>query len=242
MSDGKIKLPRSSYEEIVKIVRGYARQDKPVFLSEISKLTGMGETMISANVSFLSNIGLIEGAQAKKATSIGTELGRSLEHGLGEAIENSWESVVKQSEFLSKMVTAVTIRNGMEVSSLEAHIAYSAGEAKAKHVATGAKAVIDILKASGLVIQDGDRILPAKKESLPLNKSVSKVESSMSPASASVESRPVTISASSYAPGVNINIEIQVQAKVDELDNLGAKLSKLLSDLSKPGPTNDGEQ
>ena len=68
-----------------------------------------------------------------------------------EQISSSWRDIVENSEFLNKMVLAVKIRKSMEVSSLESHIAYSAGEAKSKPVMTGSRAVIDILKVSGLI-------------------------------------------------------------------------------------------
>ncbi len=54
------------------------------------------------------------------------------------------------------MVTAVSIRGGMEDSDLQSHIAYSAGESKSPPVMTGAGAVVQILKLAGLVKeQDG---------------------------------------------------------------------------------------
>lgn len=62
----KIILPRSSYYELIKIVRAYAKQDKAVSLNEIGKLTGINHTIVSANNSFLASIGLIEGGKSKR--------------------------------------------------------------------------------------------------------------------------------------------------------------------------------
>ncbi len=242
MMSEKIKLPRSSYEELVKIIKAYSRQTKPASLSEITKITGLNETKISANVSFLSNSSVIEGAQSKKATDLGSELGRSLEHGIQEEIERSWQKVISQNDFLSKMVTAISIRNGMEVASFESHIAYSAGEAKTNSVATGARAVIDIFKASGLVAQDGDRIIPVKKSyQIVGNEDIVDKDAFEDSTKITVKATPVAITHVNN-PNVTINIQVQVQASVNELDTLTEKITKLISQLNGvPDNTSEAE-
>lgn len=233
----KVKLPRSSYDELVKIIKAYARQEKPVLLSEINKITGMSVSGISANLAFLLNIGLIEGAQSKKATNLGAALGRALEHGLKEEITSLWEKVVKSSDFLSKMTAAVSIREGMETASLENHIAYSAGETKASYVATGARAVIEILKVSEVVIQEGDRIIPNKSqtknksEEVSINNGNSEIKNLEIGSDNSVNALSVR-SVTTQSNGININIEIQIQATVDQIDDLGEKLASLIKKIN----------
>jgi hypothetical protein len=244
MADGKIKLPRSSYEELVKIVRGYAHQEKPVLLSEIAKVTGMAETRISANNSFLIGIGLIEDGKAKIATPIGKDLGKAIEHGMSDEISNIWGKIVKSNDFLSKMIAAVTIRNGMEIGSLEAHIAYSAGEAKASYVETGARAVIEILKASGLVIVDGGKIVAAQKNSEQLidlkeNSVICSTSSSVEPPILPMREASQIISKTTRS-GININIEVRITASVDEMDTLSIKLKDLIGVLDNNPNINEG--
>src|SRR6266568_2786919 len=84
------RLPRSSYNELVKIIMAYARANKPASLEEISHLCGINRVAISANNAFLSSAGIIEGGKAKFATSKGLKLARALEHDFAEEITQSW--------------------------------------------------------------------------------------------------------------------------------------------------------
>ncbi|GAG75358.1 unnamed protein product, partial [marine sediment metagenome] len=149
MAEDKVKLPRSSYDELCKIIMAYGRINQPAQLTHIVSVTGMGKTAISANNSFLSTIGVIEGGKYKTATPSGRELATALEHEIPEEISLKWRDIVENNEFLNKMVLAVNIRKSMQVTSFESHIAYSAGETKSKQVMTGARAVIDILRLTG---------------------------------------------------------------------------------------------
>lgn len=65
------------------------------------------------------------------------------------------------------MRTAVEIRKSMEGSAFEAHIAYSAGEAKSSQVMTGARTVIDILRAAAAVTEKDGQLTPGPLASPP---------------------------------------------------------------------------
>ena len=110
MQDDRLKLPRSSYEELCKIIKAYGHMTEPASLDEISRLCAMNKTAITANNSFLANIGLIEGGQAKSATSKGDALSKALEHEIPDQIQRkaglassakmiSWERWLPQSKF-----------------------------------------------------------------------------------------------------------------------------------------------
>jgi hypothetical protein len=156
MPEEKFKLPRSSYEEICKIVKAYGRLSKPSSLDDVAQYCAINKTGISANNAFLSNVEIIEGGRSKEPTEKGRALAQALEHEIPDEITARWARIVSDNDFLNRMSAAVRIRGKMEVSALEAHIAYSAGETKSSQVMTGARAVVDILRAAGLVHeQDG---------------------------------------------------------------------------------------
>jgi len=221
MTQDKFKLPRSSYEELCKIIRAYGHRRKASTLGEITELSGIGKSIISANNSFLAAVEIIEGGRKKTITEKGHQLAQALEHEVQEEIERSWQIIVEHNDFLSKMVLAVEIRKGMEISSLESHIAYSAGEPKSKQVMTGSRAVIDILRNSGLVKEENDQVVPSglavpttKEKPIPFT----------TKAAAGKVSAP---------PAFNINIEVHIDAKPSELEDLGEKLKTMMEILSK---------
>ena len=67
----KVKLPRSSYEELCKIIKAYGQLTEPAPLDEISALSTIPRTGVSANNAFLSYAQIIEGGNKKAATSAG---------------------------------------------------------------------------------------------------------------------------------------------------------------------------
>jgi len=231
MADDKVKLPRSSYEELSKIIKAYGRLTHPASLDDVSKLCAMGKTVISANNSFLANIGVIEGGRAKSPTPKGSELATALEHEMPEQIQQNWSRVVRENEFLQKMGLAVRIRRRMESSALEAHIAYSAGEAKSAQVMTGARAVVDILLAAGVVREEDGQLVAgepvalavAEKASGPGRESEAGIRVSPSEVCVPLPTR--------VPPGISLKIELHIDAKPDELEGLGQKIKALLRDL-----------
>jgi hypothetical protein len=237
MADDKMKLPRSSYEELRKIIKAYSKLTKPSNNDELAKLTGIGRTHVSANNAFLLAVDIIQGASQKSPTLKGKELGLALEHEIHEETMRAWRKVVEENDFLSKMVQAIGVRKGMEESQLENHIAYSAGETKSREVMTGARTVIDILRDSGLVRQEGDRILPnpASQVLIPLDQdqSISHKQATGEEDSISQESGDLSIKrASLEKKGVSVHIEVRINATPDDLDGLGERLKKLINDIS----------
>ncbi len=228
MPDERFKLPRSSYEELCKIIRAYGRVSKPASLDEVNALAGVGATVISANNLFLTSVGVIEGGKAKAATQKGKDLAAALEHEIPEEIRNQWSRVVQENEFLSKMRTAVQIRRSMEASSLEAHIAYSAGEPKTGQVMTGARTVIDILRAADAITEKDGQLVPgARIGTLAGGTSIGVAEEKHLEAINPVEIR----TEEQVNTGVVVKIELRIEAKPSELDGLGAKLRKLLDEI-----------
>jgi len=163
MSQDKVKLPRSSYGELTKIIIAYSKRSKPANLEDIQSTSGIDRTAVSRNNAFLKYIGVIEGGQKKNITDRGAELAQALGYENQDEIQRVWRSVIEDNEFLSRMVQAVQVRKGMEWDDLRKHIAYSAGEPKAYGPLTGAAAVVEILKTAGLVYIEEDMVKPTVK-------------------------------------------------------------------------------
>src|SRR3972149_11556028 len=123
----RFRLPSSSYEELVKIVKAYGNLTKEAVPAEVSQLAVVHPTVVSHNNAFLVTIGVITGGKKKMVTEKGRALARALDHDMPDAITQNWREIVLSNEFMQKLVTAVRIRKGMEPSTLQAHVAYSAG-------------------------------------------------------------------------------------------------------------------
>jgi hypothetical protein len=224
------KLPRSSYNELVKIVMAYGKVNKPAPLDEISQYCGVGRIAVSSNNAFLSAVGVIEGGKAKIATQKGLQLARALEHQLADEIVQAWRQIVYQNSFLDKMVTAVKIRRGFETSAFESHIAYSSGEPRSQATMTGARTVIDILR-SAMVIkeQDGklqvvDRILaasPTPDESTTGGSTSEGLMAALSPSNRGAGG----------SSSVAVVLQLRLEVTVADLEGLGMKLRKMIAEF-----------
>jgi len=227
MADAGFSLPYSSYKELIKVIQGYERVGSEATLADVARLTAINETIVSANNKFLVAAGIVQGGKKKAITPIGAELARALQHDMQDEIAAKWRAVVEANDFLQKVVAAVRIRKGMDESSLEAHVAYSAGQPKTPAVATGAGAVVDILKAAGLLKEEGGNLIATTPEPPSIPETV---EESLSISPTGEISRRVS-PRSARLGSVHLNIEVRVQCTPADLDNLGAKLQKVLQDF-----------
>jgi hypothetical protein len=134
MADEGFPLPGSSYRELIKIIQGYGKFGSDASLNDVSKITAINETGISANNKFLVADNLIQGGKRKAITPIGAQLSNALQYEMVDDIVTKWRAVVEANDFLQKVVAAVRIRKGMDESSLESHVAYSAGQPKTPNV------------------------------------------------------------------------------------------------------------
>lgn len=230
MPEEKVKLPRSSYEELCKVIKAYGRVEKPANLDEVNALAGVGKTVVSANNAFLSSIGVIDGGKAKQATGLGKELGRALEHELPEKTQAAWREIVENNEFLRKMALALKIRKTMEESAFVSHIAYSAGEPKSGYAMTGARAVIDILRASGLIRESEGKLTTTEGPDAPGRPTLTPPTADR-PAGETIGDAPRHAQVSALQPNPSVHIELRIDAKPDELDGLAPKLRKFLEEL-----------
>jgi hypothetical protein len=234
MADAGFPLPTSSYKELVKIIQGYGKVGTDASLADVAQLTAIGETIVSGNNKFLVAVGIVQGGKRKSITSIGRELANALEHDLPDETAAKWRAVVEGSDFLQKIIAAVRIRKGMDESSLETHVAYSAGQPKTPAVSTGAGTVVQILKNSGLLREDGGNLVATSPESLPIAETVQK-SLSLSDAGQMSDSVQVfrTAAPTTGLGGVQLTIEVRVECTPKDLDELGYKLRKVIRDFNE---------
>ncbi|HAD32064.1 MAG TPA: hypothetical protein DCE77_10850 [Methylophaga sp.] len=241
MSAEKFKLPSSSYEELTKIIKAYGHFPAPAELGEVSKLIGMDSTVISRNVGFLLELAILEPGKKKTVTSVGRYLAQALEHEMPDEIRKNWREIVSETEFLNKLITSIKIRNGMDEGTLQSHIAFSAGQPKKPAVMTGARTVMDILRASELIReQDGKIILAKIDDEIEPDKFKNTEFDSPKPTShlgfvttSPQVSNVVTEQSNSGNPQIKININVTVDCSTADLDTLGEKINRIIKDVNR---------
>ncbi len=253
MPDEKFKLPQSSYEELTKIVKAYGHFEEPVELTEVSRFISLHPTVISRNAGFLAAVGILQSGAKKSPTPSGRELAHALEHTMPDEIQRWWRKIVDDNEFLSKVVAAIRIRNGMDQQTLEAHVAYSAGQPKRPQFMTGARTVIDILKAADVIREsEGKYVSDAPTVAVePVGLSAVGTAAGV----ATVVGRAVGVS----VPGIRerqpritvaprrevatqqININVNITCTPADLDGLGEKLREVIRQLQKESDDEGGQ-
>lgn len=237
MPEERFRLPESSYDELAKIIKAYGTLSAEAAPPEVSKIATMHHTMVSRNNAFLVAIGVLEGGKKKIITDRGRKLALALEHGMADEVTAGWRDIVLANEFLQRLLTAVRIRKGMDASTLKAHVAYSAGQPKKPGTMTGAGAVVDILKAAGLLKEEEGKLIAVFQEPLerkgdaipPRQEGREQVISFFGhPATTRGGSTPVA------REGLAVSIQIQIQCSASEVEGLVPKLRALLNEISRP--------
>ena len=242
MAEEKFKLPGSSYEELTKIIKSYNHFSGPASLEDVSKLIGIDKTIISRNAGFLMEMCILEPGQKKAMTVSVKQLAQALEHEMPDEIVKSWRALVNENDFSMKLVTAIKIRNGMDEGTLQSHIAYSAGQPKKSQVMTGAKTLIDILRASELIkANDGKYIVPknddfydasTNSQNYHPNRNLKESTESHTESYGANVVPVATIVPNGFSTEVKININVTIDCKVSELDQLGDKIRGILAKVS----------
>lgn len=223
------KLPSSSYEELVKLFQAYSntKEGVAVSLDQISQATGIPRTIVSKNNGFLVQIGIITSEGNKKsATDVGRNLGRAYTSKINDEIVRIWKEIISEVDFLSRMVSAVRIRNGMDRTSFVNHIIYSSGLKDSKESRAGAGAIIEIFKSIG-ILDETDGKLTVIEDVAPAQNH----ENNQQLTSAQAEP---PISAQQITTGITcgVSIAININCTADDLDSLGEKVKELVEQIS----------
>lgn len=230
MSD-KVSLPSSSYDEMVKIIKGYSHAKGSASLDDIAKLVGMNRTAVSGNNKFLVESGLIAGGNKKSPTDLGAKLGRALDHNQAADVKACWKEMIRGNEGVAGLVTTIRIKGGMTSEDLSAHILYVSGQKNTKANRAGANALVEILKASGLVeLADGKIVIAQPNVDEPTDNTESVIEPQAAVTAAptqqpqsqmppQTEAAPQTQPAYQVAGQSNPQIAINIQLHLPETDN-----------------------
>ena len=164
-----------------------------------------------------------------------------------QEIISSWRFLVNENEFATKIISAIKIRNGMDESTLQSHIAYSAGQPKKQQYMTGAKTLIDILRASQLIKEkDGKFIISKDEDAQELYLEQKEIEPREKPITI-VNPQPREIASGSpprdgAQTQLKININVSVDCSVDELDKLGEKIKEIMEKVNYGEDPIDGSE
>ncbi|PHV69944.1 hypothetical protein CS063_13250 [Sporanaerobium hydrogeniformans] len=224
------KLPGSSYEELIKIIKAYStgKEGQAQTLDAIAQSTGMDRTVVSRNNGFLVQMELLSEGSKKTPTAECFGLGRAYAHGIAEEIEKKWKGLIEHNEFLSRMLSAINIRNGMDRTGLINHILYSAG-ATSGAPKVGANTIIEIFKAANLVIEDDGKIKTIEQtiSNERLNSDNNNCESE------NTQIPIVNATKIGSNTGNIINININIDVNVNEIEELSQKIKMLLKSINE---------
>ena len=230
------KVPGSSYDEVVKIIKAYAsgKAGQAYGLEDIAQLSGMDKTVVSRNNGFLTCVDLVSEGNRKTPTDNCLNLGRAYSLNMIDEIRKNWVIIIGENEFITKMLTAIKIRNGMDKSSFINHILYSAGGSTSKGAKTGANTIIEIYKISGLVEEVDGKINACAVELVSDENTNVENKNEKSYNSTETFCSENTVAAVTKNIGkYQINININIEAKVNELDTLSEKIKQLFESIEE---------
>jgi hypothetical protein len=224
------KLPGSSYEELTKIIKAYAsgKEGQPQTLDAIAQSTGMDRTVVSRNNGFLMQMELLSEGNKKTPTPECFALGRAYTLDIQDEVERTWKNLIEENEFLTRMISAIKIRNGMDRIGLINHILYSAGSTTAT-AKVGANTVIEIFKAANLVIEEDGKIktIVGTIANDKLKQDGQKIEDEK------VQIPLLNATKIISNTGSIVNININIDASVGEIEELSKKIKLLLESINE---------
>ena len=149
------KLPASSYEELIKIIRAYGsgKVGVPVSLEDLIKTSGMGRTVLSKNNAFLMQTGLVTKGNNKSPTDMCKKLANSYNMKMNDQVEALWREILRDDEFITKMTSMVRIKGEVSKSDFVKHIVYAANGGNGNTQKAGASALIEIMKITHVIAE-----------------------------------------------------------------------------------------
>ncbi len=230
MAEREFRLPGSSYEELVNIIVAYGTRDEAARPGDVGKLDAVHQSSVSRNNGFLTEIGVLQGESKKLITRRGRALALALARRDEAEIRMNWRAIVATNEFLQNVVAAVKLREGMLYPTVQAYVAHAAGQPRNKPVMTGAGAIVEILKASGLLREEAGELVATFVEDIEPQEDF--VMEDGSPPEADEVSEPTVSVALDAGEEPPVKIHLHVQCTADEIEDLGPRLKALLRELS----------
>ena len=234
MAEREFRLPGSPYEELVNIIVAYGTRDEAAGSGDVGKLDAAHQSSVSRNNGFLTEIGVLQGESKKLITRRGRALALALARRDQVEMRKNWRAIVATNEFLQNVVAAVKLREGMLYPTVQAYVAHAAGQPRNKPVMTGAGAIVEILKAAGLLREEAGELVATFHEEIEPEDFVMGDESSPQADEASEPTVSATLDAGED-PLMRIHLHIQCTA--DEIEDLVPRLKALLRELSNSSPS-----
>jgi hypothetical protein len=231
MAEREFRLPGSPYEELVNIIVAYGTRDEAARPGDVGKLDAVHQSSVSRNNGFLTQIGILQGESKKLITRRGRALALALARKDGEEIRHNWRAIVATNEFLQNVISAVKLREGMLYPTVQAYVAHAAGQPRNKPVMTGAGAIVEILKAAGLLREEAGELVATFDGELDPVETIAMDELS---AETREEEDPVVSATVEAGEGAAVKIHLHVQCTADEIEDLAPRLKTLLRELSNP--------
>ena len=234
MAEREFRLPGSPYEELVNIIVAYGTREDAARTGDVGKLDSVHQSSVSRNNAFLAEIGVLQGESKKMVTRRGRELAVALARKDRAEIRSNWRAIAAANEFLQNVVSAVKLREGMLYPTVQAYIAHAAGQPRNKPVMNGASAIIEILKAAGMLREEAGELVATFDEragEFAPQDGAQTSESGESVLSATVgDAVPAGRVPAGTRPAVSIHV--QVRCTADEIEDLAPRLKALLRELS----------
>lgn len=223
------KLPGSSYEEIIKIIKAYSsgKEGQAQPLDAIAQASGIDRTIVSRNNGFLLQMQLLTEGAKKTPTSECFLLGRAYSLNIKEEVQRIWRTLIENNEFLTRMLSAIRIRNGMDKTALINHIMYSAGSTTSASK-VGANTIIELFKDAGMAMEEDGKILAISKDY-----SVEENEKEASPQIIDDEPSVKMSDVKQVKNGANAVVNININVTIDQLDELSDKIRLLLNAINE---------
>jgi hypothetical protein len=227
MAEREVRLPGSSYEELVNIIVAYGTRDEAARPGDVGKLDAVHQSSVSRNKAFLTEIGILQGETRKLITRRGRALALALARKDEAEIRKHWRAIVSSNEFLQNVVSAVKLREGMLYPTVQAYIAHAARQPRNKPVMAGAGAIVEILKAAGLLREEAGELVATFEEELVAD------DASLEALEGTAEAVVSTTLETRDSPAVHLHLHIRCTA--DEIEDLAPRLRSLLRELSSEG-------
>lgn len=154
------KLPVSSYDELVKIIRAYGigKIGVSVSLDELVKSSGISKFVLSKNNGFLIQIGLITKGNKKSPTETCRKLASAYSMDIKDEISAIWKKIFNTDDFIAKMLSFVSVKGRVSRDELINHIVYSADCGNSVAYKTGAAAIVEIMKITEMISENNGYI------------------------------------------------------------------------------------
>ena len=171
------KLPVSSYDELIKIIKVYGsgKVGVPMSLDDLVKSSGMSKTIISKNNGFLVQLGLISEGNKKAPSDICKKLANAYSMNLQEQIVIIWREIINQDEFITKMISVIGIKGKLSKNEYINHIVFSSNCGSGAGYKAGAAAIIEILKTINAVSEYDGNIMMGDTDTTTNNGNISDV-------------------------------------------------------------------